>query len=74
MNISITHFEVQNLPRVSNDTHKLKSGGGITIKSPIVDWAEGGISIEVHCDAWGIMTKKGSTSRISNFRFPKQNG
>ena len=54
---------------------KLKSAGKITISLAISDWGEG-VAIEVHCDAWDILTKVGSKAPIGigGFTREKVNG
>ena len=47
-----------------NAIDKLKSGGGITIRSHILRWGANEISMEVHRDAWDILTCGGSKAKI----------
>ena len=59
-----THFKVRNLFYSQQSIQKLKSGGGITIRSPILEWGENGMSIGALCDAWGILTNGASSAQI----------
>ena len=43
---------------------KLKGEGKYQIKFPSMDWAEGDIEIEAHCDAGQILTKTGSRAQL----------
>ena len=40
-----------------NEIKKIKSAGEITIGSPIAEWDEGEMAIEVHGDVGDILTK-----------------
>ena len=59
---SKTHFEVGNLPLLKKAIEKLK--GGYQVKFSSVNWAEGDIEIEIHCDAGQILTKTGSRAQL----------
>ena len=47
---SATHFKVRDLLYVEKAIRKLKSVGGIAIKSPTLDCDEAESPTEVHCD------------------------
>ena len=59
-----THFAVSNLIFLKKATRKLKGEGKYKIRPPSADCAGNGISIEIHGDAGGIVTKSGSRAQI----------
>ena len=68
---SITHFKVRYFIYLGKAIRELKSGCGIAIK-PNGGMGGNEFAIEAHCDAGGIMGKKGSMAQIRILAFSKE--